>query len=331
MKNKRIFLFFILLLLFSIPSSSIYSAQETATDLIFLINNVRNNDGLPELVVNSSLSAAAQMQADYLASQYGSEFSTIEDWHSGPDDGDAYNRAVIAGYDLGPGWIVDEITYAGSDSSTSNDALSSWLDSTEDAYAIYSTESFDIGAGISSGDGFTYYVVVFSVELGSGSSPNKGVSSTIPSLAATPEVAHVNVATPGEDGSLFHTVESGDALWSIAIAYDTTIEQILALNGLDEDAVIYEGQPLQVRPAFTPTPRPTETNTPLPPTRTPIPAQTAKAINTPIPTQAEEAEGFLGMDNQTMGLALILISGVGLIMIVGGYLAKDKASKKKTD
>jgi LysM repeat protein len=327
MKKKR---FFLLLSLFTIlltPLSSVHSAQQSGADLITLINTARAGKGLPPLSQDVSLNNAAQDQADYLAGVYGPELTSVVDWHTQPDGGDVYNRALRAGYAFGPGWYVDEIAYGGKESSTPRDALSAWLRSPAQADAIHNAENVHIGAAISTGDGFAYYIVIFGIKLDSGGSSKGGVASTIPSTAVTPEVAPVSVATPNADGSVFHTVESGEALWSIAIAYDITIDQILALNNLEANAIIYDGQPLQVRSAFTPTPKPTETNTPVAPTRTPIPAQTAQAVKTLIPTVTVEDDGFLGMDNQTMGLALILISGIGLVMIVVGNLAKDKAAR----
>jgi LysM repeat protein len=116
-------------------------------------------------------------------------------------------------------------------------------------------------------------------------------------------------------------------LWSIAAGYEVTIDQLLALNNLSANAVIYEGQTLLVRMAYTPTPSPTITQTPRTPTRTPIPAQTAQAVKTQTPNSEDSSIGFLGLDRQTMGLALILISGIGLVLIIAGTMAKNKKSE----
>ncbi len=329
MKKTLVFLVLSALLVFAFPARVVFSAQQSAEDLVALVNNVRVPNGLSALTEDASLNSAAQAQADFLASQYGPEFTSITDWHTGSNGEDEYSRAIAAGYAISPGWTVDEIAYGGSESSTVTDAYRWWLTSQVHTNAIFSTDAVDIGAGIASGDGYSYFVVIFGVSLGSGASANEGVVSTIPEAAVTPQVAPVSVATPNADGTIFHTVESGQALWSIAIAYDTTIDQILALNNLEANAIIYEGQSLQVRAAFTPTPQPSATNTPLPPTRTPIPAQTAKTVNTPAATEPVREDGLLGLDNQTMGLVLILISGLGLILIVVGNIAKDRTPKNQ--
>jgi LysM repeat protein len=329
MKKIRLFLLISLLILLIIPIRTNHAAQQSGSEVIMLINSVRDSNGLSPLEEDSTLSAAAQAQADHLAATYGADRSVVVDWHSGPNGSDEYDRALSAGYALGPGWSVAEIVFGGGGSSTANDALRWWLNSAMDKNAIYNADNVHIGAATSNGDGYVYHVVVFGFEFGSAGVARGGVASTIPTTAVTPEVAPVSVATPNEDGSVFHVVESGQALWSIAIAYDISIDQILALNNLEANAIIYEGQSLQVRAAYTPTSQPTETNTPEAPTRTPIPAQTAQAVRTQTPTAESEEGGFLNMDSQTMGLTLILISGIGLILIVVGNFAKERAAKNK--
>ena len=67
------------------------------------------------------------------------------------------------------------------------------------------------------------------------------------------------------------------------------------------------------------------------PVGTPIPQQTAQ----PIATVQEQAKGssgakpILNMDRKTMGLALILICGVGLALMIIGIASKDKKPPKK--
>lgn len=329
MRKNCIYLLFTVLLLLPQFTNPVQSASQSPAELIEAINNLRVNNRLPALEENVSLNIAAQNQSDYLGSLYGSEFSAVVEWHNRPDGTNELGRSISAGYSVGPGWNVDEVAYGGNDNSTVYDAIGWWSNSSAHLNAIINADNVHIGTGISVGDGYIYYVVVFGLEYGTGGSSGGGVASTVPTTAVTPKVAPVTVIKPNEDGSVFHEVETGQALWSIAIAYEVTIDQILALNGLNANAVIYEGQKLQVRPSFTATPEPEATQTQLPPTRTPVPAQTAQVVNTREPGVNEAPGGFLGLDNQTMGLALILVCGVGLVMIVVGTMAKDKESKSK--
>lgn len=84
----------------------------------------------------------------------------------------------------------------------------------------------------------------------------------------------VEVATPRPDGSVVHIVQFGQALWSIAVAYNTTIQDIRTLNDLGDQSVIIPGQELLIFPAGSQ------------PTATPTfaPSATATAINTQTPT-----------------------------------------------
>ena len=43
-----------------------------------------------------------------------------------------------------------------------------------------------------------------------------------------------------------HTVGAGDNLWSIAVEYDTSVDEIASLNGLDPEGILTLGQELQI-------------------------------------------------------------------------------------
>ena len=64
-----------------------------------------------------------------------------------------------------------------------------------------------------------------------------------------------------------HNVRSGETLWSIAIQYGLSLEQLLSWNNLASDAVLQINQELRIRPL----PSPTETPSPLPATATATP------------------------------------------------------------
>ena len=268
---------------------------------------------------------SAQIQSDYLGSTYGTNFPGSSEGHVGASGTSELDRAISVGYPVGPGWHVDEIWAGGNTSTTAQDAVyDNWNNSAVHRNVILNPDNVHMGAGITEGDGYVYFIVVFGIEFGSGGSSSGGVASTIPTTAVTPKVAPVTVAAPNEDGSIIHKVEIGQALWSIAAAYEVTVDQLLALNNLSANALIYEGRTLLVQPAYTPTPSPTATQTPRPSTRTPIPAQTAQPVKTQASNSEDSSNSFLGLDRQTMGLVLILISGIGLVLIIAGTMVKDK-------
>jgi hypothetical protein len=56
----------------------------------------------------------------------------------------------------------------------------------------------------------------------------------------------VIINTPLADGTIYHQVQKDEGLWSIALAYDITIEQLKLLNGLATDE-IFIGQKLIIK------------------------------------------------------------------------------------
>ncbi len=327
MKKSRILLHLAVAVSIFLPYQQVQSAVPSPYDLVAMVNDLRRNNGLPEMEIDGSLMAAAQMQSDYLGSQYGTSFPSWEMGHIGAGGTNAVDRAVISGYSVGPGWNVVENWAGGNNTTTLSEVVyTSWIDDAHMGNMLH-PDVVHVGAGVTEGDGYVYFIIDFAVQYGSGGSSGGGVASTVPTTAVTPKVAPVTVATPAEDGSIVHEVKIGQALWSIAAAYEVTVDQLIALNNLSVNAVIYEGQNLLVRLAHTPTPSPTVTQTPRTPTRTPIPAQTAQNVKTQTPEKNINENGFLGLSRQTMGLILVLICGIGLVLIVVGTMAKDKKPK----
>lgn len=66
-------------------------------------------------------------------------------------------------------------------------------------------------------------------------------------------------STAHPSGDVIHKVQYGQSLWSIAITYNTTIDQIRAWNNLGDSIEIYDGQVLLVQRNATQPPPPTST------------------------------------------------------------------------
>ncbi len=172
----------------------------------------------------------------------------------------------------------------------------------------------------------------YGVQTLAGSVPSGNQPGNIPHAAnrlqAGPTSAVIQpvvTATPNPDGSVIHRVESGQSLWSIAIAYGVSIAQILDWNGLGQEAVLLVGQTLVVRPSSTPTVSPTPSLTPIPPTRTPSPTPTPftpTLTSTLSPTPTETPAPLIDwqppawLNEETLGMGLILISAAGLIFVL---------------
>ena len=332
MKKIRLLLLLAVICTLALPKTRVYSAAPSPYDLIAAVNALRAGLGLSPLEIDSSLMASAQGHSDYLGSNYGTSFPTWDQGHIGAGGTYARDRAVAAGYPLAAGMNVVENWAGGNNSTPLADIIYDYWSDSAHMNTMTTADGVAVGAGITEGDGYVYYILDIAVKYGSGgTSTGGGVASTIPTTAVTAQVAPVQVATPNADGEIIHTVKLGQALWSISAAYDIPVDQLIAINGLSKNAVIYEGQKLIIQAAYTPTPSPTATLTPRPPTRTPIPQQTAQ----PVATVQEQGKGnggeksILNMDRKTMGLALILICGIGLALMIIGTASKDKKPPKQ--
>ncbi len=317
MKKLSLFITTVLIL-FSINGVSPVSVQGAAIgayDLTVAVNSLRADNDLAALSTSVYLMAAAQNQANYLANTYGATPPGETEGHIGAGGSDATSRAEEAGYVFTTGIQVRE-NWAGVSSNTTLDELinSVWGDADHTNVMLH-PYGIQIGAGVAQTEDTVYYVLNVIVDYAS--SP----TGLVTSKTETPEVVPVNVATPQTDGSIVHTVEKGQALWSIAITYGVTVDQLRILNNLSETANIYEGQQLYVRAAYTQTPTMTSTVTPMPPTRTPIPPQTPQALKTQA--DASDSNSIVTQGNrQVLGIVLIIGCGIGLAYLIYSMFRK---------
>src|SRR5690606_7846744 len=86
-----------------------------------------------------------------------------------------------------------------------------------------------------------------------------------PPAAATPAPA----APAPRTAAVSHTVVAGDTVFGIAQKHGTTVDAVLAANGLDSSSIIYPGQQLLITAAAATTPPAT-----APVAATPAPAPT---------------------------------------------------------
>jgi LysM repeat protein len=330
MKTLRFFLLIAVLGALALPAAPVFSAAPSAYDLIAAVNDLRAAQGLNPLEVNSALMAAAQSQSDYLGSAYGTNFPSWDEGHIGSGGTRARDRAVAFGYPLEAGMNVVENWAGGNNNTPLSDIVYNYWSDASHWSTMTTADGVAVGAGVTEGDGYVYYILDVAVKYGSGGSTGGGVASTIPTTAVTAQVAPVKIATPDAEGKIVHEVGSLQSLWSIAIAYGVTIDQIKASNGLTSDT-IFTGQKLVIQAAFTPTPEPTATLTPRPPTRTPIPQQTPLPVATEVPAEKPAGAAAFSFDRKTLGLALILICAVGLGLMLIGSSARNKKPPKDGD
>jgi uncharacterized protein YkwD len=229
---------------FAPSSNAATTANPSAADIISQINQYRAQKGLPAYKVNSSLMSSAQAQSDHQAAM-----NSVT--HTGPGGSRPRDRAYAAGYGGGSTIWISEIIYGGSQATVTK-AMSWWKGSQVHNDTMLSTRYVDIGAGVATAGGKTYFTAVMAVVAG-GSWENSGEDS-LSEPSNTVPVAPVVRATAHADGSIVHEVQPGQTLWTIAAVYEVPLDTILSLNDLSDSTVVYPGQEILVRPSHTPEP-----------------------------------------------------------------------------
>ena len=229
-------------------------AQPTASELIDAVNSLRLAYGLPPLTVNSILNHISQTQAEYLLQTGGSS------GHERPN-GTSYTQQLLSlGYplagDLSLGGYRSENYVFGSGMDVQS-AVHTWLGDDAHTNTMLSPNYFDIGGGVAVGsDGTVYYVIDTARHTANGRQQDDytpepaGTVVTGITVNGTPGVDQfvvpVALSTPNSGGLVIHDVKYGQTLWSLAIAYKTTIQQIRELNDLPSND-IFPDQKLLIR------------------------------------------------------------------------------------
>jgi hypothetical protein len=256
-----------------------------ASALIAEVNALRASYGQPPYEVDYSLMAAAQAHSEYQA-----ELGT---WtHTGAGGTRPHDRAVAAGYGGGAPVYISENVAMGVDMSPSEVVYQIWQDAIH-LETMISSSYRHIGAGVASNGNYVFFTIDVGYIAGS---PGTG-GDPIPPTGATPgaggtpgptEIAMVPIklAAPRPDGTIIHVVQWGQFLVNLADAYEVPLDDLLALNGINKDTVIYEGDKLLVKvgaPTATPEATP-EGSVPGPGTAAPSGTGGSKANGSLTPT-----------------------------------------------
>ena len=315
-KRTWIALACLLCILSVLPASPAQAQSSQELDLIAEINALRASRGLAPYTVDAGLMA---MACGHSQDQASISKSTHEhsDGRMPPELGVVEN---VAGGDLGyitPQTAIYDI----------------WMPSPGHALTLVGFETGSIGVGIAD-DGVTAY---YTRELRPGASssaeatPEVGDGGT--ATAYTPiALVPLETAAPRPDGTVVHVVGYGQTLWSIAVAYGVTVDQIRAWNNIaDGSTEIYAGQALLVRPAslvtpFTPpleaTPAGWETPA-VEVSATPTPGSQAQAVAMLQPTATQGADpgpdqpaGRAGLPVTVVLAAVAILAGLALRVLV---------------
>ncbi|HMD90869.1 MAG TPA: CAP domain-containing protein [Anaerolineaceae bacterium] len=297
----------------------------TPSELISMVNQVREANGHPALVENAAIDSSAQAAAQIMAAS-----------DSCAHIGNASGRVAAAGYGGGARvWATENI--ACGPTLTAQQAVYSYW--TDPLHMLPMTEAsyVSIGGGVAKSSSGWYYAVIEAAytsgpatgnyDYGYNPSTTTNAQGSTVGNAVSQLIMPVVLATPQSDGSIVHVVLDGQSLWSIAIAYGVKINQIVALNKLSaNDPMIFPKQKLLIHPAPSPTPKPSATQTAVPPTRTPRPTSTRQPptpTRTITPTMTATPAPLIpglasigSIDHKSLGISIIVICGLGLATVV---------------
>jgi LysM repeat protein len=272
----------------TLPGAAL-AQNETAYDLINTVNALRAAHGLAAYQVDPWLMSFAQEHSDYQAAiQTGTHQhrdGTIP-WDIGLQENVASGDAGIMTVAI----VVYQI----------------WVDWGH-LHPMIGYLTGEIGAGIALGaDGQVYYTIDIR--------PGQAVPGDTPEPGATASFVPLLTSTPDESGAIFHVVGTGQTLWSIALSYGLTANDIRQLNGMAPDnTFIYVGQRLLIRPGGSVTPSPSALRSP---TSTPLPSATLIPI---------EDNPVGQLTSQEIGTLLLVVGGLGILLVlIFGFLRPVK-------
>ncbi len=293
----------------------VHAQAFNAYDLIAAVNDLRSQYGLAPYQVDGSLMDYAQMHAAYMAS-IGSVTHIRGDGSRPRDLGLLENIAM------------------GNNYSPSDVIFTLWTDEAHWNNLVGVSGGY-IGAGVAQQGNFIYYAMDVRKDTSIAGAVPVAQQQSTPNATqpAASALGDVLTSTPNPDGSVVHSVKFGDSLWSIAVAYNMKINDILTMNGLPTQSGIQVGQNLIMRMANTETPTPTITPTNRPVTRTPTLTSTPRAptaTRTPAPTLTPTQKPLLPQielaprTKQWLGLSMTIICAAGLIfVIITAFLKKQ--------
>jgi LysM repeat protein/uncharacterized protein YkwD len=216
------------------------SNQVSAYELIIAMNTLRVAYGLPALVEDPIIDAVAQSTAATMAANNMS-------WHIG----DVRGRIAAAGYGNGGTVWATENFAVSSGGMGIDEIMAVWADpdhmrpAVEPAYC-------NIGAGVAEVNGKTYYILQAAYVSGKAcgsSSPSVGAGTSQPGTGGVivPQlIMPVHIATPDAEGRTYHVVQAGQSFWSIAIAYQITINDLETWNNVSRTTPLQAGQRLYI-------------------------------------------------------------------------------------
>jgi len=288
-----------------------FAQSETAYDLIDAVNSLRASYGLEPYQVDPWLMAYAQEHSEYQAEIQG---------------GTHLHRDGVLPWEIG----IQENVASGTEGLVTSAVVvyQIWVDWGH-RHVLTGYSSGEIGAGMARGDNGMMY---FTVDI----RPAAGLPTIVPEQGTPEPFVSYATSTPDADGAIYHVVGNGQALWSIAISYAVTVNDIRQLNGIPTDSVVIQvGQKLLIRPASALTTIPTGTGSPATArtaSTTPIPATPTRAVTEtresaatvePTDTELPSLSSTIVPTNEQINPLLgdrQIVGGIGLVIAVIGFV-----------
>ena len=235
----------ILFCLFLMVGEATAVQAQSASAIFQEVNQFRLNNGITPFQYSNALAAAAQNQANYMAA------NNVFTSHVGAGGSTPQSRANAAGY---VGRVSENIV--GGTGMTAARGLNWWVNSPVHYNTLITSRYQEAGTGFATNGNENFYVLV--VGQPSDAPPPPAADDSPEPLFITP----ITLAQPGEDGSIVHVVQDGQALWSLAAHYEVTLSDLLLFNSLPANAIVQPGDRITIRLAEGQAPPPT----PTPPT-----------------------------------------------------------------
>ena len=298
------------------PAIAAPQGAPTAFEVIAAVNALRASHGLPPYDIDPILMMAAQMQADYLASN-----PNFGNGHVGPGGTDADARAHTLGYPEVPGLDINENWGTLREGDLIETLIFGGWNDSEHMHTMLHDRGQHVGCGVAVSGGRAYIILDVAAFWGDAGLTAQPTSSGYGGSQAgdykvSQYIAPVTKATASPDGSITHIVMSGQSLWMIAHHYEVDIEQLRQLNNLGDNDTIYVSQKIMVRPPSPATAIVQTTATLQPPTavsRLADPTSEIETLSSPMPTIAPQPAK---KDESGWFLAFFGLFGAGVILVV---------------
>ncbi len=306
---------------FRLPVQSAPRQAPTAYEVIAAVNALRASYGLDPYLVDGLLMISAQGQADYLAAMS----PEIVDGHTGPGGTDGDQRAFNVGFPYVGGLDINENWASLPEDGTVEMLIyQAWGDEIHMHTMLHDRGQL-VGMGVAQADGRYYYILDVAAYWGDAGLTAQPTTLAYGEGAATQQyisqyITPVTKAKPGADGSIVHTVQSGQSLYMLAQHYDVNIDDLRALNGLQNSDMIYIGQKIIIRGPTLATETPAQTAAPSAAMATTAPTMRLRSTLTPTAvTQLPSGTlAALGLENSLWFLIFFVLFAIGLLLVAAG-------------